>query len=107
MDYMAWILFKPASQAQKLKYLIPADNADVNGITSEIYDCWLRLFDLCKFELHNFDQGMKAAWTKPRYPISGSINKIQQMTLDLIRYYHRRDGQTPLQAAHIKTNALH
>ena len=58
-------------------------------LKKEMYECWLKLFDYCKFWLHNFDQGMKCAWISPRHLVPLSMKKMKDELKVLMTEYYQ------------------
>ena len=55
----------------------------------KMYQCWLKLFDYCKFTLHNFDQSLKSAWPMPRAPIPKVMHLIKEEMGELVSTYYQ------------------
>ena len=86
MDDLSWLLLDKQAQMNFLSKI--SSGGDYPLLKKEIYECWLKLFDYCKFWLHYFDQGMKCAWIKPRNLIPLSMKKMkEELKLLMTQYY--------------------
>ena len=82
MNELCWLLYPENKQGYWLGPII--DTTAETRLPSKIYECWWKLFDYCKFWLHNFDQGMRCAWLSPRWPIPMSLVQIKTKLIDLV-----------------------
>ena len=55
MDKLSWLISDLSTQCAKLENLLYQDAEERSILHGDIYQGWLKIFEICKFWLHNFD----------------------------------------------------
>ena len=102
MDYMCWLIYKHQDQAQFLQDLLaeeeetPCESKQAKAgvfsagskLPAKLYTHLRKLFDYCKFMLHNFDQSLFCAWPTPRAPIDKAMRRINEELANAVKLYY-------------------
>ena len=103
MDKVRWIIGGHAQQFRSIGNLL--EGGSDACLKLDVYKSWLKLFDFCKFMLHNFDQSLTCAWPEPRSPIDKAMLRIKHEVEHLmITYYRMKQTKTnPLKKNLLRT----
>ena len=88
---MGWLCHENKTEIINLlkAHLTKSDRSDITDkkhiyMSREIFNGLQRVFDICKFWLHYFDQGMKSAWPDTRYAIPKSMRNLRKEIRNLM-----------------------
>ena len=91
MDDMSWLCHEKQTEIiDKLQdHLTESNQADIANdttpyISREIFNGLQKVFDICKFWLHYFDQGMKSAWPETRCVVPKSMRDLRKEIMNLM-----------------------
>ena len=91
MDKLSWLLNSNEREIERMVFHVVADNAYYDKTTwnlnNETFAGWVSLFNICKFWLHYFNQGMKSAWPTKRRALPKAMLNLREGLIKLMKDY--------------------